>query len=518
MKCPSCSGRLTYNIELGKLKCISCDSTFSVESYTGNDEGEWIPDMQLDTYVCRSCGAQLCAPEEQTVAYCMYCGSESTLLQKSEPVERPVRIIPFKVSKKGAQEEFEKELAKQPFVPKEMSDPAFLEGFRGIYIPVWRTKVHIPEKQVELKGIKQFSKGSYDYTQYYTYTAQIGGKIGGGYYDASVAFDDTIAAEIAPFHGEDSVPFREGYLAGFYSDKATTPVEKYAEHVDDQVLSEIVEELEVATNEVKTQPKDVKKNIEWSNESADMVLLPVWFLTWRKGKRVAYAVMNGQTGKMSLDVPVDYSRLFLRALIVAAVLFAILNVIPSFFIPLSIASMSSVAVYVSALVLKRELRQIRIRESHIYDWGDTNSRQKKEVPGRSSGSCAGIAFSWIVGILVGLTAIIGFDATTTSDVEVVFAFMVLAQIYMAVGQILELRGVKNKFAILPILLCVVIQISGCVVTDISRQQDFWYYGLTVACTAGMLLNLIVSVVYMNELTTRAVPNFFTREGADNSAK
>ena len=36
-------------------------------------------------------------------------------------------------------------------------------------------------------------------------------------------FDDSIAREIAPFNVADQEDFKEAYIAGFYSDKLTTP-------------------------------------------------------------------------------------------------------------------------------------------------------------------------------------------------------------------------------------------------------------------------------------------------------
>ena len=48
-----------------------------------------------------------------------------------------------------------------------------------------------------------------------------------------------------------------------------------------------------------------------SDSRAENALFPVWFLTWRKNDRVAFLVMNGETGKISADLPVDIRRFLL---------------------------------------------------------------------------------------------------------------------------------------------------------------------------------------------------------------
>lgn len=40
-----------------------------------------------------------------------------------------------------------------------------------------------------------------------------------------------------------------------------------------------------------------------SDTSTDLALFPVWFLSYRKGERIAYAAINGQTGKAAAVLP-----------------------------------------------------------------------------------------------------------------------------------------------------------------------------------------------------------------------
>ena len=54
-------------------------------------------------------------------------------------------------------------------------------------------------------------------------------------------------------------------------------------------------------------------------------MFPVWFMSYRNGDRVTYASVNGQTGKVAADLPIDPKKYLLFSGILAAVIFVILN-------------------------------------------------------------------------------------------------------------------------------------------------------------------------------------------------
>lgn len=56
-------------------------------------------------------------------------------------------------------------------------------------------------------------------------------------------------------------------------------------------------------------------------EQTDSAMFPVWFLSYRNGSRVSYATVNGQTGKIAADLPVDIRKYFLGSLILALPIF-----------------------------------------------------------------------------------------------------------------------------------------------------------------------------------------------------
>lgn len=526
MKCPSCGGQLVYNIAKKKLECKHCKSTFDVQTYKEANEGIKSSDDSLlvDVYCCKNCGAELEAPLEQTVAYCMYCGSQATLLQKAREIERPKLIIPFSLTKEDVKQAFIKETGKRSFVPEEFSNPEFLEEFRGIYIPYWFATADLENNgEVNLKGTSLSLEDGYDVTREYNLKTQINGSLDAGCYDASAAFDDTIASEISPFSYNKTEPFKEGYLAGFYSDKATASIENYKQIIDEDVALSIQNEIRDVTGEkLNFKTQDIKKKLKWSSKASKTALFPVWFLTWRKKDRVAYGVMNGETGKLSIDLPVDLKRFFKTGIIATLILFAVMSLFPGFIIPLRVACLSSFFTYLSAVLFKSELRSIRIKETHIFDFGDTHYKTKKKNPSSSKKTRLfekiNTGLSVIIGIFLAFSIFLIEEVEVPSDVAAFFIPMLIYQLILAAKQIYQVCKIKNKKAFIPIFFSIFALLLGILIPSASRPHDFWYYGIAIGCFISMLLNIIFSAFYINYLTTRPVPDFFTREGADNGKK
>lgn len=540
INCPSCGGKMYFDIANQVLKCAYCDTRKSIEEYKSDNEAE----TQQETYdsvvfTCRNCGAELTAPDEQAVAYCSYCGSEQMLSAKHEQLLRPKKIIPFKKSKQQAADEYAKALKGKLYTPKEFKDPQFLEGFRGIYLPYYSYSAIIQNRDVMLKGHSSYTKGSYDYEEDYDVYASLGGRTKDVNFDASSAFDDTLANEIAPFKSGDITDFHEGYLAGLYADKVTTQGGVYLQAAQslaaDSVYTEIEKLAPKITLDRGANVEEDKNKLGVSAVDCEVSYFPVWFLTWRHKNRVSYSVMNGQTGKMVMDIPVNKKMFFLVSLIAAAVLFGILSLLPMFILPKLICAFSAVLLLISSILLHGEIKKIYERESHVYDYGDTlHKAAKKKIKAQQSEaekqqkkktetkkSYRWVAWLIPLGYFVFLAIYYVFRGTATlfeslSSSYVVLFFIVLPiQLVFSVLTIINASRIQRKTAIIPAILAPVVIIAGIVIGLANSPYDYWYYGTALACLAAMIVNGLSSINYFNYLTTRPVPNFFRREGADN---
>ena len=527
IKCPKCGGRMTYDIKDKLLKCEYCNSSLTIDEYRTDNEADHQSDTyEMNVYTCRNCGAELVAPDEQTVAYCPYCGGESILGKKEEGQERPKDIIPFNITKQQAAERYGKTLSKKLYVPKQFKDPSFLMEFRGIYLPFRTFEVNIPEGELNLKGSREYTSGGYDYEETYDVDANIGGTVDGYTSDASAAFDDTIAQDIEPYNSNGFDEFNEAYLAGFYSDKVTAPTDIYKAEAVRMASDDIYNEISNKASPVDVSMTDDEKTriekIGADTESQKVSLMPVWFLTWRKDDRVAYSVMNGQTGKLHADIPVDRKKFFIVSAVIAAAMFVILSLLPMFILPKNVASIAVVLMIISGFVLKSELKKIRIKEQHIYDYGSNDGKKKKEKKVRPARKFNFFGIIAVVMTLIVVTAFIGMtqgDSEMDLENSLIIPVMLVAlvlQIIITVSTITQIKGNERKTALISTIFDLIAAIGGFAVMMMMPSHDAWYYGIAVACLGGLVPNCLSLINYFKYLTTRPVPNFYSREGADNA--
>ena len=97
-------------------------------------------------------------------------------------------------------------------------------------------------------------------------------------------------------------------------------------------------------------------------------MFPVWFMAFRKGNRVAYATVNGQTGKVASDMPVDYGKFAIGTAIVSVLLFLIFNMFFTFK-PEAALLVASLLTLVSAFIYNRELDEIIVKDNSLDDRG-----------------------------------------------------------------------------------------------------------------------------------------------------
>ena len=521
IKCPNCGGGMVFDVGKQKLVCPYCDTLCTVHEYRLNNAAEYVNDKySVSTYRCKNCGAELTAPEEQTVAYCSYCGGEAMLNEKQAETIRPKRIIPFRKTKQQAIEAYENAVKKVLYVPKELKDASFLEGFRGVYLPYWGIDVEIPQRELQFKGTRTYTQGRYDYHETYDVKAQVGGQVEGAIYDASAAFDDTLAAQIAPFDQGGSRAFDEAYLAGFYADKVTASPQVYRDLAREQATDKVFENINKQAGKVTVSvPTAREKRLETIGAKVTgekVSLFPVWFLTWRRKDRVAYSVMNGQSGKITMDLPVDLKTFFLYSAIAAAVLFAVLSFLPAFLQPMTMAALCAVGLAVSGRILNGELKKIRLQEQHVYDYGNDAGEKKGKI--KSKGASA--VGSLLAYIFYGFLVFLAFGTTTGSSGTVgpTFLLALIAQIVLTVKLVRNAAGMRHKSAMLPALVSLAILVLGTLVGVYPEvfPNDAWYYGLATGCLAGILVNVLFAIGRYNDLATRPVPNFFRREGANNA--
>ena len=126
-KCMNCGGNVVYDPQSGHMKCMSCG---------GSDCEQSIPSET--PMICPACGTQITYRNEYgSAGKCPACGVPIIRDDFIVYPYGPDVILPFKVSKRDAEEKLKQEFGKKLFLPSDFLSTKTLERLRGVYVPFW---------------------------------------------------------------------------------------------------------------------------------------------------------------------------------------------------------------------------------------------------------------------------------------------------------------------------------------------------------------------------------------------
>lgn len=401
-ECPNCGSNLKFDIASQQLRCEHCQTLvdpYDVPEETDTEEivisaeeagvkatGE--KKYLVTVFTCPQCGGEIISEDNTAATFCSFCGSAAILDSRISRERRPGYIIPFTQTKEDCEVAYRKMMKRAIFAPKELKDKGHIEKFRGIYMPYW---VYSFEKKgpVTFQGTKNYRIGNYRCTKYYDLSCEIDEKYEGIAYDASASFSDNLSGAIAPFDLEKGKPFTPAFLSGFYGDTSDVEKHVYQEDAQNMVVADgcdqISKKFVCRRHNVGKggNISTVKNAVRPSKDTAQLAMIPVWFLSYRNGDRVSYAVVNGQTGKAAADIPVDPKRYLIGSAILAVPLFFLLNLFLTI-TPVKILGIAMLLALVSIIISNSQMSEILARESGEDDKGLMWYRRNKRLDRRPS--------------------------------------------------------------------------------------------------------------------------------------
>ena len=138
--------------------------------------------------------------------------------------------------------------------------------------------------------------------------------------DGSTRMDDTLMESIEPFDYKQAVDFQTAYLAGYLANKYDVDAQASIQRANERIRRS-TESAFARTVIGYTSVIPVSTGISLSNSKGHYALCPVWILnTVWNGNTSTFAI-NGQTGRIAGDLPVDkglYTKWLLGISAVAA--------------------------------------------------------------------------------------------------------------------------------------------------------------------------------------------------------
>ena len=342
-QCPACGGPLHFSNATQDLACDYCESHFSVAQieamYAQKDEAaaaasaqaaqtaeahaaeesEWqlasgsswgAEGQNLAAYNCPSCGAELICDQTTAATSCPYCGNPTIVPGQLHGMLKPDYVLPFKLDKNAAMQALRAHYKGKKLLPNKFSQENHIEEMKGVYVPFWlfdgeayadltfdATRTHVTETRNERitttehfklrrAGVVPFEKIPVD--------------------GSSKMPDDHMDA-IEPFDYSELKPFSTAYLPGFFADKYDVGMQESAARADERAT-------QTARDAMYARCGGYEGVIESGGQvllhrgKVHYALLPVWMLSTKWNGQNFLFTMNGQTGKMIGDLPVDKGK------------------------------------------------------------------------------------------------------------------------------------------------------------------------------------------------------------------
>ena len=326
-KCPNCGGTVIFDSKLQKMKCEYCSSEFEMEAlqyYDNRLNDAATPDnMKWETaagsewqegetdglrvYTCKSCGGEIVGDENMAATSCPYCNNPVVVMGQFSGDLKPDYVIPFKLDKNAAKEALKNYCKGKILLPKIFKDENHIDEIKGIYVPFWLFDADADaDVQYKATRVRTWSDSKYNYREVKHYSVNRSGSIGFQRVpvDGSSKMPDDLMESIEPFDFSQAVPFQTAYLSGYLADKYDVNAEQSIGRAN-QRIKRSTEQAFANTVTGYTTVTPEFSNINLKNGKAKYALYPVWILntTW-KDKKYLFA-MNGQTGKIVGNLPLD---------------------------------------------------------------------------------------------------------------------------------------------------------------------------------------------------------------------
>ncbi len=371
-ECPNCGGNLKFDIPSQKLACAYCDARFDPYAISKEKDAQEDHSFEVTVFRCPQCNGEIYSTDNTAAGFCSFCGASTILSSRLKREDKIVGyIIPFRKAKEECKKEYSKLMRKAFFAPKELKKSEFIDSFRGIYMPYW---VYYIQQQgpAALRGKKSHRRGDYIITEHYNLMLQMDNYYKGISFDASSSFADAISEKVAPYDVKNMTEFAPTFLSGFYADTSDVDASVYEEDARRFAVEEterFIEKYELtAKYTLEDKDEELERRLNTVTAGVDTAMFPVWFLSYRNGDRVAYATVNGQTGKVAADLPVDIKKYIITSVVMAAGLFFLLNLVLTIQPSLLLSAISLIAMS-SALLFSSEMKEIAVKEGFLEDKG-----------------------------------------------------------------------------------------------------------------------------------------------------
>lgn len=281
-------------------------------------------------YNCPSCGAQIVADATTSATFCYYCHNPVVLAGRLEGEFKPDYVIPFQIDRQAAEEIFSRWIGKKKYVPEAFYTEKQVESMTGVYFPYWIFGCKV-NGRLDAQGtrLRTWDTAGMRYTETKIYDVKRQGTMDVNHVarNGLRKANRRLVDGVMPYKMEEKKDFSMGYLSGFLAENRDMEKEQFEAEVRTEVRDFALSSLQSQAGSYNSMKVRLKE-ADIEGEQWGYALLPVWTLTYndKARGRIYYFALNGQTGKVCGQLPVDnkkLARLFLSIFLPLLVLLLI---------------------------------------------------------------------------------------------------------------------------------------------------------------------------------------------------
>ncbi len=296
--------------------CTACGAQQGVEAPPA------APSLPWRHFRCENCGASVAVDLGQRSYICPFC--DSTYVVEFAPGQTgrqpPEFVIGFAVTPEQAMEKFRAWIRQNGwFRPGDLRTAQIEEKLKGVYLPFWSFSMLAESRWAA-------SIGEYWYRTE-TYTTRENGKtvtktrrvretewwpLDGNHHryysgylvSGSRGLSQRDAERIKPFHLSALKRYEPFFLAGWLCEEYSVEREPALEVCRQEFHRR--EQAAVAAMLPGDTYSDLRVETRFDQVNSDLILLPIYLLSYRYRDKLYRFLVNGQTGKMGGDKPVSW--------------------------------------------------------------------------------------------------------------------------------------------------------------------------------------------------------------------
>lgn len=328
--CPQCGASTAYSASDGGLTCTHCGYyeppaktivgkraerfEFTVETMAKSAHGWGEARNELQ---CQGCGAYTSVAVNNLTHTCPFCGSNKVIQREApQDVLRPRFLIPFKLEAAACQELARTWLGSSWMTPKALQRLAQVAKFTGIYLPFWTFEaITSAAWQAEVgheKKERYFSDGEFKTRTVIVWKWESGRaqlSLKDILIEGTSRLSARLLGELKDFNLHDLAPYEPGYLAGFQAQSYDVPLEaawESARHHMREATQAACRD-QASTHRIR----NFSMELDFTEEGWRYILLPVYIAVYSYQEKSYQVMVNGQTGAVSGQRPVDWLKVWL---------------------------------------------------------------------------------------------------------------------------------------------------------------------------------------------------------------